>query len=205
MSEVDRERLAKLAEEATDHKGQEKYMEAFREMFQGDELQSRWETGVMRAEVRAKTHIFCTMADGFEDALGKEEGRKAVRATRQKQGAKMGKSMAEAVKVRGGKLNLNNFFEEFWKYFAWSPKCDITKEYDGKGNWISYTLRVPCPIGEYLRENAPDEDFSGNYCDLDEFIAQAYNPNIRYHRRLWVPAGDLFCQITWELDTKDIL
>jgi hypothetical protein len=204
MAEVDRDKLAKLAE-ATDHKGQEKYMEAFREMFQSDALQSRWESGVMREETRAKTHIFCVMARGFEDAMGKEEGRKAVRATRQKQGEMMGKAMAGMVKSRGGKLNLNNFFEEFWKYFAWSPKCDITKEYDEKGNWTSYTLRVPCPIGEYLRENAPDEDFSLNYCDLDEFIAKAYNPNIRYHRRLWVPAGDLYCEITWSLDSKDIL
>lgn len=204
MAEVDRDKLAKLSE-ATDHKGQEKYMEAFREMFQSDPLQSRWEAGVMREETRAKAHIFCVMARGFEDHMGKEGGRKAVRATRKKQGEMMGKAMAGIVKSRGGKLDLHNFFEEFWKYFAWSPKCDVIKEYDEKGNWTSYTLRVPCPIGEYLRQNAPDEDFSLNYCDLDEFIAQAYNPNIKYHRRLWVPAGDLYCEITWSLDPKDIL
>jgi len=206
MTEVDLEKLAKLAKEATDLKGQERYIQAYRQMFQSDPLESRWETGVMRAEVRAKTHIFCVMARGFEDHMGAEKGRKAARETRLKQGTEMGKAMAEIVKARGGKLNLNNFFQEFWGYFQWSPLCDVTRKYDEKGNITEFRLRVPCPIGEYLRDNAPDEDFSANYCDLDEFISkEGFNPNIRYHREKWVPKGDLYCEIVWELDSKDIL
>jgi len=196
--------LKSLAKQAVNMEAQERYLEAYREKFQSDPLQSRWETGTMRGEVRAKAHIFCVMARGFEDKLGIAEGREAARETRRKQGAEMGNAMAATVKARGGKLNLNNFFEEFWRYFAWNPVSDVTKTYDEKGNITSYRLRLPCPIGEYLRENAPDVDFSANYCDLDEFIAKGFNSNITYHRDKWVPRGDLYCEIIWELDSKDI-
>ena len=48
-------------------------------------------------------------------------------------------------------------------------------------------------------------EYSSNYCDLDEHIAHAYNPNIRYSRKRWAPAGDQFTELTWELDTADVL
>ena len=76
---------------------------------------------------------------------------------------------------------------------------------DEEDNLVKYVLRLNCPIGDYLRDNAPDTEYSSNYCDLDEYIAKEYNPNIRYSRRHWAPGGDQYSELIWELDTKDII
>jgi hypothetical protein len=102
-------------------------------------------------------------------------------------------------------LSLQAFFDEFWSYFSWSPHVDDEKYYDDEGNLVRYVLRQNCHIGDYLREHAPDVDFASNYCDLDKFICQTFNPNIRYHRRHWVPGGDAYSELIWELDIEGII
>jgi len=197
--------LSALAEKVTDMEGQKRYAEAYRKICTGDKTWQNWDSKIMEKELKAKTKIFVTLAKGIEDKLGVAEGRETVRDIRQRQGTEMGKEMAERVKARGGKLNLSNFFEEFWGYFAWSPHCDEEKTFDDEDNLIKYVLRQPCHLGDYLNENAPSTEFSGNYCDLDEVICKTFNPSIRYSRKHWAPQGDLYCELIWELDSKDIL
>ncbi|HEX9865282.1 MAG TPA: L-2-amino-thiazoline-4-carboxylic acid hydrolase [Acidimicrobiia bacterium] len=187
----------------TDLKGQERYLKKYREMAASDPIQQGWDQNA--PEFHAKTKIFSVLADAFETELGSEEGRAAVARARHRQGEEMGKLMAERVRAKGKPLSLGNFFEEFWSYFRWSPKYDTERYYDEHGNVVKYVLRLNCPIGDYLRDNSPDVEFSANYCDLDEFIVQAYNPNVRYSRRHWVPGGDLYSELIWELDTVDII
>lgn len=187
----------------TDNEGQRRYMEAYRKVAASDPVQRGWDEN--EPEFRAKTHIFSIMAEGYEQELGRENGRNAVRRVRLKQGEKMGKLMAKRVRAKGKRLSLNSFFEEFWAYFSWSPHVDDERYYDANGNLGRYVLRLNCAIGDYLRENAPDVEFSSNYCDLDEFIAKSYNPNIHYSRRHWVPGGDLYSELVWELDPKGVI
>lgn len=186
-----------------DAEGQERYMKRYREVSADDPIQIGWDAN--EAEFHAKTKIFSVLADAMEDELGKEAGRAAVARAREKQGRQMGADMAAKSREKGDRLNLNNFFKEFWGYFQWSPKLDTERFFDGEGNMVKYVLRLNCPIGDYLRDNAPDVEYSSNYCDLDEHIAHSYNPNIRYSRKRWVPAGDQFTELTWELDTADVL
>lgn len=186
-----------------DAEGQRRYMQAYRRVAADDPVQQSWDAN--EAEYRAKTHIFSVLAEGYEDELGTEEGRQAVRRVRQRQGERMGTMMAERVRAKGKRLSLGNFFEEFWSYFSWSPHVDDERYFDEDGELVKYVLRQNCPIGEFLQENAPDVEFSSNYCDLDEFIAKAYNPNIRYSRRHWVPGGDEYSELIWELDSEDII
>ena len=202
VADENADRLA-TAKVKTDPEGQARYMEAYREVAKDDSVQKGWDK--YEGEFHAKTHIFSVMAEGFERELGAEEGREAVRRTRMRQGEAMGKKMAERVRAKGLPLSLGNFFDEFWAYFSWSPHVDDEKYYDEHGNMVKYVLRLNCPIGDYLLDNAPDVEFSSNYCDLDEFIIQAYNPNARYHRRHWVPGGDLYSELVWEIDTEDII
>lgn len=186
-----------------DPEGQQRYMEAYREIAKDDPVQQGWDA--YEGEFHAKTHIFSVLAKGFEAELGDEEGRAAVRRTRERQGEEMGKRMAAKVRAKGQRLSLGNFFDEFWQYFFWSPHVDDEKYYDAEGNMVKYVLRLNCPIGDYLRDNAPNTEFSSNYCDLDEFIIKSYNPNAKYHRRHWVPGGDLYTELVWEIATEDII
>ena len=187
----------------TDLEGELRYMERYRELAADDPIQIGWDAN--EAEFHAKTKIFSVLADAMEYELGKEEGRAAVARARKRQGDQMGADMAAEVREKGEPLNLNNFFEVFWSYFQWSPKFDTERYFDEGGNMVKYVLRLNCPIGDYLRDNAPDVEFSSNFCDLDEHIALAYNPNIRYSRKRWVPGGYQFSELVWELDTEDVI
>jgi len=187
----------------SDPEGQDRYMEKYREVSADDPIQQGWDANV--PEFHAKTKIFSVLADAFEAELGKEEGREAVNRARHRQGEEMGRVMAERVRAEGKPLNLNNLFEQFWAYFQWSPKIDTERYFDENDNMVKYVLRLNCPIGDYLRENAPDTEYSSNYCDLDEYIAKTYNPNIRYSRRHWAPGGDQYSELIWELDSEDII
>lgn len=187
----------------TDLEGQRRYLEKYREIAADDPVQQGWDHN--EPEFHAKTRIFSVLADAMEVELGSKEGREAVARARKRQGEEMGKRMAEKVREKGKALSLGNFFEEFWSYFRWSPKVDTERYYDEDDNMVKYVLRLNCPIGDYLRDNAPDVEYSSNYCDLDEFIAHAYNPNIQYSRRHWVPGGDLYSELIWELDSEDII
>lgn len=187
----------------TDIEGQRRYLAKYREIAASDPIQQGWDAN--EAEFHAKTKIFTVLALGFEEELGREQGREAVNRTRRRQGEEMGREMAERARAKGKRLSLDSFFEEFWSYFRWSPKVDTEKYYDEDGNLVRFVLRLNCPIGEFLRDNAPDTDFSSNYCDLDEYIAKSFNPNIRYYRRHWVPAGDLYSELIWELDPEGII
>lgn len=184
-----------------DIEGQKRYLDRYREIAADDPIQQGWDAN--EPEFHAKTKIFSVLASAFEDELGTEEGRAAVNRARKRQGEEMGKMMAERVRAKGHPLNLQNFFNEFWSYFQWSPKLDTEKYYDSDGNMVKYVLRLNCPIGDYLRDNSPDVEYSSNYCDLDEYIIKAYNPNARYSRKHWVPGGDLYSELIWELDAED--
>jgi hypothetical protein len=186
-----------------DIEGQQRYMKRYRELSSDDPIQKGWDAN--EAEFHAKTKIFSVMANAFEEELGTEEGREAVNRARRRQGVEMGQKMADKVRSEGKPLNLENFFEAFWGYFQWSPKLDYEKYYDDDGTLVKYVLRLNCPIGDFLRDNAPNTDFSSNYCDLDEYIIKAYNPNARYSRKHWVPGGDLFSELVWELDAEDAI
>jgi hypothetical protein len=185
-----------------DPEGQSRYMEAYREVASSDPIQQSWDANA--PEFHAKTRIFTVLSRAFEVELGEDDGRSAVRRARQRQGEEMGKAMAAQVREAGDRLTLNNLFERFWAYFSWSPKVDDERYFDEDGNLVRYVLRLNCPIGDYLRDNG-DIEFASNYCDLDEFIAKAYNPNIRYSRRHWVPSGDLYSELVWELDPDGII
>ncbi len=187
----------------TDLEGELRYMERYRELAADDPIQQGWDAN--EAEFHAKTKIFSVLADAMEYELGKEEGRAAVARARKRQGDQMGADMAAQVREKGEPLNLNNFFKVFWSYFQWSPKFDTERYFDEEGNMVKYVLRLNCPIGDYLRDNAPDVEFSSNFCDLDEHIALAYNPNIRYSRKRWVPGGYQFSELIWELDTDGVI
>ncbi len=183
--------------------GQRRYLDRYYEVAKDDPIQIGWDKN--EAEFHAKTKIFSVMATAFELEMGKEEGRAAVNRARLRQGEEMGKMMADKVRESGKVLNLENFFEAFWGYFQWSPKLDTEKYYDEDGNVVKYVLRLNCPIGDYLRDNSPDVEYSSNYCDLDEYIIKAYNPNARYSRKHWVPGGDLYSELVWELDAEDFI
>lgn len=187
----------------SDMEGQKRYMDRYFELSADDPIQVGWNAN--EAEFHAKTRIFSVMANAFETELGTEEGRAAVNRARLRQGEEMGKQMAEKVRSQGKRLNLENFFEAFWGYFQWSPKFDTEKYYDEGGNLVKYVLRLNCPIGDYLRDNSPDTEYSSNYCDLDEYIIKTYNPNARYSRKHWAPGGDLFSELIWEIDTADVI
>ena len=189
--------------ERIDREGQQRYMARYREVSASDPIQQGWDAN--EPEFHAKTKIFSVLADAMEYELGKEEGRAAVARARKRQGDAMGAAMAEQSRSKGDALNLENFFKEFWSYFQWSPKLDTERYFDEGENMVKYVLRLNCPIGDYLRDNAPDVEFSSNFCDLDEYIAHAYNPNIRYSRKRWVPAGDQFTELAWELDAEDVI
>ena len=186
-----------------DLEGQRRYMEKYREVSASDPIQQGWDAN--EAEFHAKTKIFSVMATAFESEMGTEEGRAAVNRARRRQGEEMGALMAEKVREKGKPLNLENFFEVFWGYFQWSPKLDSERYYDDAGNMVKYVLRLNCPIGDYLRDNSPDVDYASNYCDLDEYIIKAYNPNARYSRKHWVPGGDLYSELIWEIDSEDVI
>lgn len=186
-----------------DLEGQQRYMEKYREVSASDPIQQGWDAN--EPEFHAKTKIFSVMASAFETEMGHDEGRAAVNRARRRQGEEMGQMMAEKVRAKGLPLSLGNFFEEFWAYFQWSPKLDTEKYYDEAGNMVKYVLRLNCPIGDYLRDNSPDTDYSSNYCDLDEYIIKAYNPHARYSRKHWVPGGDLYSELIWEIDTADAI
>ena len=186
-----------------DLEGELRYMDRYRELAADDPIQIGWDAN--EAEFHAKTKIFSVLADAMEYELGKEEGRAAVARARKRQGDHMGADMAQKTREKGEPLNLNNFFKEFWSYFQWSPKFDTQRYFDDDGNMVKYVLRLNCPIGDYLRDNAPDVEFSSNFCDLDEHIALAYNPNIRYSRKRWVPGGYQFSELVWELDTEGVI
>ena len=187
----------------TDPEGQSLYMAAYRRVSASDPVQQGWDEN--EKEFHAKTKIFTVMAKAFEDEIGKENGRQAVARARLRQGEEMGKLMAQRVRAEGKRLTLNHLFEQFWAYFSWSPKVDDERYFNEEGNLVRYVLRLNCPIGDYLKEHAPDVEFASNYCDLDEFIAKAYNPNIRYSRRHWVPGGDAYSELVWELDKDGII
>ncbi len=187
----------------SDPEGQRRYLEKYREVAADDPVQQGWDRN--EPEFHAKTKIFSVLADAMETELGAEDGREAVARARKRQGEDMGRRMAERVRAKGKALSLGNFFEEFWSYFQWSPKVDTERYYDQDDNMVKYVLRLNCPIGDYLRDNAPDVEYSANYCDLDEFIVHAYNPRVKYSRRHWVPAGDLYTELIWELDSDDII
>lgn len=187
----------------SDPEGQARYLAKYREVTANDPIQKSWDDN--EPEFHAKTKIFSVLADAFEAELGKTEGRAAVNRARRRQANEMGKTMAARVRAQGKPLNLNNLFEQFWAYFQWSPKIDTERYYDENDNMVKYVLRLNCPIGDYLRDNAPDTDYSSNYCDLDEYIAQEYNPNIRYSRKHWAPGGDQYSELIWELDSEDII
>ena len=187
----------------SDPEGQSRYMAKYREVSADDPIQKGWDAN--EPEFHAKTKIFSVLADAFEAELGKDEGRAAVNRARRRQANDMGKTMAERVRAEGKPLNLQNLFEQFWAYFQWSPKIDTERYYDDEGNMVKYVLRLNCPIGDYLRDNAPDTDYSSNFCDLDEYIAHEYNPNIRYSRKHWAPGGDQYSELIWELDSEDII
>ena len=198
------DRLARIKEGGRiDHDGQRRYLERYHEIAADDPIQQGWDAN--ENEFHAKTKIFSVLANAMEVELGKEEGRAAVSRARRRQGTEMGTLMAERSRAKGDRLSLNNFFKEFWSYFAWSPKLDTERYFEEDGNMAKYVLRLNCPIGDYLRDNAPDVDFSSNFCDLDEHIALTYNPNIRYSRKRWVPAGDHYSELIWELDSSDVL
>jgi hypothetical protein len=186
-----------------DIEGQQRYMVAYRQAAAQDPIQITWDAN--EPEFHAKTKIFKVLAEGFESEMGEADGREAVNRVRRRQGEEMGKKMADEVRAAGKPLSLQSFFEVFWSYFQWSPKFDIERYYDENDNLVKFVLRLNCPIGDFLREHAPDVEFSSNYCDLDEYIAHAYNPNIRYSRRHWVPGGDLYSELIWELDSDGII
>ena len=196
------DRLAKTKLKS-DLEGELRYLERYREVSADDPIQQGWDAN--EAEFHAKTKIFSILADAMEVELGHEEGRAAVARARKRQGDQMGAEMAAKTREKGERLNLNNFFKEFWGYFQWSPKLDTERYYDDEGNMVKYVLRLNCPIGDYLRDNAPDVEFSSNFCDLDEHIALAYNPNIQYSRKRWVPGGYQFSELIWELDTAGVI
>lgn len=202
---VDDEPADRLARsmKRTDYEGQSRYLARYREIAKDDPIQKGWDDN--EPEFHAKTKIFSVLADAFEAELGKDEGRAAVNRARRRQANDMGQAMAERVRAEGKPLNLNNLFEQFWSYFQWSPKIDTERYYDEDGNMVKYVLRLNCPIGDYLRDNAPDTEYSANFCDLDEYIAHEYNPNIRYSRRHWAPNGDMYSELIWELDSEDII
>jgi hypothetical protein len=202
VADVKTDRYAR-GTETFDLDGQRRYMAKYREVTVADPIQQGWDTN--EPEFHAKTKIFSVMAHAFETELGTDEGRAAVNRARLKQGEEMGKQMAEKVRAQGKPLNLENFFEVFWGYFQWSPKIDSEKYYDEAGNMVKYVLRLNCPIGDYLRDNSPDTEFASNYCDLDEYIIKAYNPNARYSRKHWVPGGDLYSELIWEIDAADVI
>lgn len=186
-----------------DLEGQRRYLEKYREVSASDAVQQGWDKN--EPEFHAKAKIFSVLANAFEAELGVEEGRAAVKRARLRQGEEMGALMAEKVREQGKPLNLENFFQVFWGYFQWSPKLDSERYYDENDNMVKYVLRLNCPIGDYLRDNAPDVEFSSNYCDLDEYIIKAYNPNARYSRKHWVPGGDLYSELVWELDADGVI
>jgi hypothetical protein len=186
-----------------DLEGQRRYMQKYREVSANDAIQKGWDKN--EPEFHAKTKIFSVMASAFEAELGTDEGRAAVNRARRRQGEEMGQLMAEKVRAKGLPLSLENFFNEFWSYFQWSPKFDTEKYYDENGTMVKYVLRLNCPIGDYLRDNSPDTDYSSNYCDLDEWIIKSYNPNAKYSRKHWVPGGDLYSELIWEIDSADII
>lgn len=196
------DRLARTKSKS-DLEGELRYMKRYRELAADDPIQQGWDAN--EPEFHAKTRIFSVLADAMEYELGKEEGRAAVARARKRQGDQMGADMAAKVRDKGEPLNLNNFFEVFWSYFQWSPKFDTERYFDDQGNMVKYVLRLNCPIGDYLRDNAPDVEFSSNFCDLDEHIALAYNPNIRYSRKRWVPGGYQFSELIWELGTEGVI
>ena len=183
--------------------GQRRYMAKYREISALDPIQIGWDKN--ENEFHAKTKIFSVMATAFETELGSEEGRAAVNRARRQQGLEMGEKMKNQVREKGLPLNLENFFNEFWSYFQWSPKLDTEKYYDEDGTMVKYVLRLNCPIGDYLRDNSPDTEYSSNYCDLDEWIIKAYNPHAKYSRKHWVPGGDLYSELIWEIDSEDII
>jgi hypothetical protein len=187
----------------SDLEGQRRYLDKYYEVAASDPIQQTWDSN--EPEFHAKTKIFSVMASAFETELGEEEGRNAVKRARERQGEEMGRHMAEKVREMGKPLNLENFFHVFWSYFQWSPKVDTERYYDEDGTLVKYVLRLNCPIGDYLRDNSPDTDYSSNYCDLDEHIILAYNPKARYSRRHWVPGGDLYSELVWELDAEDAI
>jgi hypothetical protein len=178
-------------------------MEKYREISASDPIQKGWDAN--EAEFHAKTKIFSVMATAFEAEMGSEEGRAAVNRARRKQGEEIGQMMIDKVRFEGKQLNLENFFEAFWGYFQWSPKLDSERYRDEDGNLVKYVLRLNCPIRDNLRDNSPDTDYSSNYCDLDEYIIKAYNPKARYSRKHWVPGGDLYSELIWELDPEDFI
>lgn len=196
------DRLARTKAKS-DLDGELRYMEMYREVSADDPIQIGWDAN--EPEFHAKTKIFSVLAEAMEYELGKEEGRAAVARARKRQGDQMGADMAAKTREKGEPLNLNNFFKVFWSYFQWSPKLDTERYFDADGNMVKYVLRLNCPIGDYLRDNAPDVDFSSNFCDLDEHIALAYNPNIRYSRKRWVPGGYQFSELIWELDAEGVI
>ena len=197
------DRYARAKADGADLEGQRRYLDKYHEVAASDRVQQNWDRNA--PEFHAKTRIFSVLAEAFEMEMGKDEGREAVNRARRRQGEEMGKMMAEKVREKGKPLSLGNFFEEFWSYFQWSPTVDEERYYDEQGHLVRYVLRLNCPIGDYLRDHAPDIDFSSNFCDLDEYIAHAYNPNIRYSRRHWVPGGDLYSELIWELDPEGII
>lgn len=202
---VDDEKNDRYAHESVraDLEGQQRYMEKYREVTVSDPIQIGWNAN--EPEFHAKTKIFSVLATAFEDELGTEEGRAAVNRARRQQGEDMGKLMAEKVRESGKPLNLENFFEVFWGYFQWSPKIDSERYFDENDHMGKYVLRLNCPIGDYLRDNSPDVEYASNYCDLDEYIIKAYNPKARYSRKHWVPGGDLYSELIWEIDLEDVV
>lgn len=201
VGDVNNDRYAKTKSK-TDPEGQTRYMSAYREVAKDDPVQQGWDK--FNPEFRAKTHIYKVLSTAFETELGREAGRNAVRRARLGQGKEMGERMAKMVREKGKRLSLGSFFETFWAYFSWSPHVDDERYYDDDGNLVKYILRLNCPIGDYLSENT-DLEVASNYCDLDEFIATSYNPNIRYSRKHWVGGGDQYSELVWELDPDGII
>jgi hypothetical protein len=185
-----------------DPEGQARYMEAYRRISQSDPVQQGWDK--YNAEFRAKAHIYRVLSTAMETELGHKDGRDGVRRARTKQGQESGERMAKVVRDQGKRLSLQSFFDVFWGYFSWSPHVDDEKYYDDDDNLVKYVLRLNCPIGDYLSENT-DIEVASNYCDLDEFIAQSFNPNIRYSRKHWVGGGDRYSELIWELDADGII
>lgn len=215
-AEIRHPELKKVADEVTDEpgdylsrtktkhdpEGQARYITAYMAVAKDDPVQQGWDK--YKDEFRAKTHIFEVMAKAFETELGKEAGREAVHRARIRQGKEMGELMRQKVRAKGGRLSLQNFFNEFWQYFSWSPHVDDERYFDEQGNLVKYVLRQNCWIGEYLAERV-DVEFAANYCDIDEYIVTTYNPNVRYHRRHWAGGGDRYSELIWELPTEGII
>ncbi len=132
------------------------------------------------------------------------EGAKELLAQFQSdRGSDHGKRMRERVKARGGDLNdLRELLKEY--------KEDFPVHYQFYGLEVSknrLVMRIPaCHMGQALIEIAPglpdSLKLSKYWCDYDVALIKKYNPKVKLSRPKWIPAGDLYCEYIWEINSQ---